>query len=86
MDTEYVCQKPVLLWFQVVKAFVVLTPKFKEVVENTGTGDLKTELQEFVQKKTAAYKYPRKIEFVDSLPKTVSVIWWHLYVIWSHSS
>ena len=29
-------------------------------------------LQEFVKGRTAPYKYPRDIEFVDSLPKTVS--------------
>ena len=33
---------------------------------------LVTELQRFVQERTAPYKYPREIEFVDSLPKTVS--------------
>ncbi len=30
------------------------------------------ELQEHVKRVTAPYKYPRRIEFVDSLPKTVS--------------
>ena len=30
------------------------------------------ELQEFAKKQTAPYKYPRKIEFVDELPKTIS--------------
>jgi acetyl-CoA synthetase/medium-chain acyl-CoA synthetase len=30
------------------------------------------ELQYHVKKVTAPYKYPRKIEFVDSLPKTIS--------------
>ena len=51
---------------EVVKAFVILTPGF------TGSEELKTELQEHVKKETAPYKYPRKIEFVESLPKTVS--------------
>ena len=30
------------------------------------------ELQEFVKKQTAPYKYPRKIEFVKELSKTIS--------------
>lgn len=29
-------------------------------------------LQEHVKRVTAPYKYPREIEFVDSLPKTIS--------------
>ncbi|MGI5818762.1 MAG: AMP-binding protein [Armatimonadota bacterium] len=33
---------------------------------------LKTELQEHVKSVTAPYKYPRRIEFVDELPKTIS--------------
>lgn len=50
----------------VVKAFVVLT-------ENTSNEEaLITELQEHVKKVTAPYKYPRKIEFVQELPKTTS--------------
>jgi acyl-coenzyme A synthetase/AMP-(fatty) acid ligase len=51
---------------EVVKAFVVLTPGF------AANDALITELQEHVKRVTAPYKYPRKIEFVDSLPKTVS--------------
>lgn len=50
----------------VVKAFVVL----KDGIE--GTADLVTELQQFVKKLTAPYKYPRMIEFLDFLPKTDS--------------
>jgi acyl-coenzyme A synthetase/AMP-(fatty) acid ligase len=50
----------------VVKAFVVLAPGF------TGSEALVRELQEHVKNVTAPYKYPRKIEFVDALPKTVS--------------
>ncbi len=50
----------------VVKAFVVLAPG------HSGSEALARELQEHVKKVTAPYKYPRKIEFVDSLPKTVS--------------
>jgi len=51
---------------EVVKAFVV-------VREGHEAGDdLARALQEHVKKVTAPYKYPREIEFVDSLPKTVS--------------
>jgi acetyl-CoA synthetase/medium-chain acyl-CoA synthetase len=51
---------------EVVKAFVVLKPG------RTASDDLAREIQEHCKKVTAAYKYPRKIEFVASLPKTVS--------------
>jgi acetyl-CoA synthetase len=34
--------------------------------------DLVHELQEHVKKTTAPYKYPRSVEFVSELPKTVS--------------
>jgi len=45
---------------------VVLAPGY------TGSEELTKELQEHVKKVTAPYKYPRKIEFVGALPKTVS--------------
>ncbi len=51
---------------EVVKAFVVLAPNYAQSQE------LVTELQNHVKKVTAPYKYPRKIEFVEVLPKTVS--------------
>lgn len=51
---------------EVVKAFVVLTQNYKP------SDALAEELQEFVKGHTAPYKYPRKIEFVDDLPKTIS--------------
>lgn len=51
---------------EVVKAFVVLTKDY------TPSDGLVKELQEFVKKHTAPYKYPRKIEFVQELPKTIS--------------
>ena len=51
---------------EVVKAFVILTPGF------TGSDDLVKELQNHVKNVTAPYKYPRKIDFVEVLPKTVS--------------
>ena len=50
----------------VVKAFVVLVPGVE------GSVTLAEELKEHVKNVTAPYKYPRKIEFVESLPKTVS--------------
>lgn len=51
---------------EVVKAFVVLARGFEP-------GDaLAAELQAHVKRVTAPYKYPRKIEFVSSLPKTIS--------------
>lgn len=51
---------------EVVKAFVILRPGV------TGSEELAKELQDYVKKVTAPYKYPRKIEFVETLPKTVS--------------
>jgi len=51
---------------EVVKAFVVLADGF------TASDALKLEIQDFVKSATAPYKYPRQIDFVDSLPKTVS--------------
>ena len=38
----------------------------------TASDDLKKEIQNHVKKVTAPYKYPRIVEFVDSLPKTTS--------------
>ena len=51
---------------EVVKAFVVLAPGY------SASEDLKRELQEHVKRVTAPYKYPRRIDFVGNLPKTVS--------------
>jgi acetyl-CoA synthetase len=50
----------------IVKAFVVL----KEGI--SGSDQLTKELQGFVKKLTAPYKYPRAIEYIDALPKTDS--------------
>ena len=36
-----------------------------------GTPELTRELQAWVKKETAPYKYPRIVEYVDELPKTV---------------
>jgi acyl-coenzyme A synthetase/AMP-(fatty) acid ligase len=51
---------------EIVKAFVVLAPGHE------GTPALVHELQQHVRNITAPYKYPRAIEFVKELPKTVS--------------
>ncbi|MBR5388847.1 MAG: AMP-binding protein [Clostridia bacterium] len=49
-----------------VKATVVLNKGY------TGSDELVLELQNYVKTHTAPYKYPRVIEFVESLPKTIS--------------
>lgn len=51
---------------QIVKATVVLTKG------TVGTEALKKELQDYVKTHTAPYKYPRIVEFVNELPKTIS--------------
>lgn len=38
----------------------------------TASPELASELQDHVKRVTAPYKYPREIEFVESLPKTIS--------------
>ena len=52
----------------VVKATVVLGKEWKSKAGD----DLVKELQQHVKKETAPYKYPRIVEFVDELPKTIS--------------
>ena len=49
-----------------VKATVVLASGFR------GSEELTRELQRWVKKKTAPYKYPRIIDYVDELPRTVN--------------
>jgi acetyl-CoA synthetase len=51
---------------QLVKATIVLKTGYAPSEE------LKKDIQNFVKKETAPYKYPRIIEFVDALPKTIS--------------
>ena len=51
---------------EVVKAFVVLAPGY------AASDELKRELQDHVKRVTAPYKYPRRIDFIETLPKTVS--------------
>ena len=52
----------------VVKATVVLGKEWKDKAGD----ELVKELQQHVKKETAPYKYPRIVEFVDELPKTIS--------------
>ncbi len=53
---------------QIVKATIIVASDYKD-----RTGDaLIRELQDHVKNVTAPYKYPRIIEFVDELPKTIS--------------
>ena len=51
---------------QVVKSTVVLAKGYQP------SDELRKELQEHVKKATAPYKYPRILEFVEELPKTIS--------------
>jgi acetyl-CoA synthetase/medium-chain acyl-CoA synthetase len=58
--------KPDALRGEIVKAFVVLT------AGHAPSPALAAELQEHVKQVTAPYKYPREVEFVADLPKTIS--------------
>ncbi len=51
---------------EIVKAFVILQDPA------AASARLAEELQAHVKATTAPYKYPRRIAFVDALPKTVS--------------
>ncbi len=51
---------------QIVKATIVLAKGY------TPSEELKKELQTYVKEQTAPYKYPRAIDFVEDLPKTIS--------------
>jgi len=51
---------------EVVKAFIVLRPGI------AGDEALRRDIQDFVKRTTAPYKYPRKLEFVAELPKTAT--------------
>jgi acetyl-CoA synthetase len=50
----------------VVKAFIVLAEG------HSGSDELVEEIQRFVRDRLSAYAYPRRIEFVDDLPKTLT--------------
>ncbi|MEM8837640.1 MAG: AMP-binding protein [Pseudomonadota bacterium] len=51
---------------QIVMAYIILAGGFEAGEQ------LKADIQEFCKKQTAPYKYPREIEFVTELPKTIS--------------
>jgi acetyl-CoA synthetase len=51
---------------QIVAAYVVLAPGF------TASDALAADLQAHVRRETAPYKYPRRVTFVDALPKTTT--------------
>lgn len=53
---------------QVVKATIVLAKEWRD----RNPEQLACEIQDHVKQATAPYKYPRVVEFVDSLPKTIS--------------
>jgi len=50
----------------VVKAFIVLAEG------HAGSDELVRDIQNHVRSRLSAYAYPRKIEFVDDLPKTLT--------------
>ncbi len=71
MELPYVLEcgvsgEPDELRGQIVKATIVLTPDVEP------SDELVKEIQSYVKKRTAPYKYPRKVVFVDALPKTIS--------------
>jgi len=51
---------------EIVKAFIILAEGYE------GSPELTKEIQTFMKQHTAPYKYPREIEYVESLPKTIS--------------
>ncbi len=51
-----------------VKATIVLSKEY----ENRAGDELVKEIQNHVKRVTAPYKYPRVVEFVKELPKTIS--------------
>ncbi len=61
-----VVAKPDALRGEIVKAFIVLAAGYAP------SDALEQDIQDFVKATTAPYKYPREIEFRDSLPKTIS--------------
>ncbi len=56
--------KPDDLRGAIVKAYVVLQPG------EQGSTELVKDIQDFVKRELAPYKYPREIEFIDALPRT----------------
>ena len=58
--------KPDPVCGEMVKAYIVLAGG------QIGSDDLRRKIQAFVEQHSAPYKYPRQIEFTESLPKTIS--------------
>ena len=58
--------KPDPVCGEMVKAYNVLAGG------QIGSDDLRREIQAFVEQHSAPYKNPRQIEYVESLPKTIS--------------
>ncbi len=58
--------KPDKIRGEIVKAFIVLKDNFSP------SESLKKDIQDFVKSRLAAHEYPREIEFVDSLPMTLT--------------
>jgi len=54
---------------QVVKATIILAKEYKDVEDKEA---LIKDIQDHVKRVSAPYKYPRVVEFVDELPKTIS--------------
>jgi acetyl-CoA synthetase/medium-chain acyl-CoA synthetase len=50
----------------IVKAFVILKPGY------VSSDELVLSIQDHVKQATAPYKYPRSVEFLEELPKTIS--------------
>ncbi|MEC7489119.1 MAG: AMP-binding protein [Pseudomonadota bacterium] len=61
-----VVAKPDEVRGEIVMAYITLAPGFE------ASPSLSDDIQDFVKKQTAPYKYPRAIEFRDVLPKTIS--------------
>jgi acetyl-CoA synthetase len=58
--------KPDEMRGEIVKAFIILADGYQ------ASDELTVEIQNFMKQHTAPYKYPREIEYVDALPKTIS--------------
>lgn len=58
--------KPDEMRGEIVKAFIILAAGYQ------ASDELTLEIQTFMKQHTAPYKYPREIEYVESLPKTIS--------------
>ncbi len=66
MQEAAVVGSPDVIRGLIVKAFIILKPGYQP------SEALAKDIQRYVKRVTAPYKYPRAIEFVESLPKTIS--------------